>query len=128
MGAVALRGLFSRKLRTILTMIAIILGVAMVAGTYVLTDTINSSFSQIFHQANQKIDAVLVGKQKVKTQSAYSQPPTLPASLLQIVRQTPGVAAAEGAVSDTVQLVDTHGKLLGPSQGAPTLLFSREPP
>jgi putative ABC transport system permease protein len=45
---VALRSLFSRKLRTALTALAIVLGVAMVSGTYVLTDTINKAFDSIF--------------------------------------------------------------------------------
>ncbi|MBV9279153.1 MAG: hypothetical protein JOZ41_03640, partial [Chloroflexi bacterium] len=65
MRAVALRGLLGRKLRTVLTMIAILLGVAMIAGTYVLTDTIDDSFSSIFHQANSTTDAVILGNKVV---------------------------------------------------------------
>ena len=42
---VALRGLLGRKLRAALTAIAIVLGVALMSGTYILTDTINQSFS-----------------------------------------------------------------------------------
>ena len=45
---VALRGLLGRKLRTILTAIAIVLGVAMVSGTFVLTDSIDKAFNSIF--------------------------------------------------------------------------------
>ncbi len=40
-----LRGFMQRKLRVLLTGIAIALGVALMAGTYVLTDTINQSFA-----------------------------------------------------------------------------------
>src|SRR5205807_6757111 len=104
MTAVALRGLFSRKLRTLLTMIAIVLGVSMIAGTYVLTDTIDQSFSQIFHQANSTTDAVIQGKKQLTAQ--FSMPPTIPASLLNVVRHTPGVAQAEGVISDQAELVD----------------------
>ena len=43
-----LRGLMARKLRTVLTSIAIVLGVAMVAGTFILTDQINAAFDDIF--------------------------------------------------------------------------------
>jgi len=45
---VALAGLLGRKLRTILTAIAIVLGVAMVTGTYILTDSIKGAFDGIF--------------------------------------------------------------------------------
>jgi putative ABC transport system permease protein len=124
MSAVALRGLFGRKLRTILTMIAILLGVSMIVGTFVLTDTINNSFSQIFHQANQSTDVVLLGKQPVGSLQ-FDRPPSLPASLLGIVQRTPGVATAEGQISDQAELVGMDGKPLGSAGGAPSLLFSR---
>ncbi len=42
MNSVALKGLLGRKLRTILTALAIVLGVSMISGTYVLTDTITA--------------------------------------------------------------------------------------
>ena len=44
---IALRGLWTRKLRTALTALAVVLGVSMVAGTYVLTDTINKSLNSL---------------------------------------------------------------------------------
>ena len=46
---VSLRGLAGRKLRAVLTGIAIVLGVAMISGTYILTDTINSAFNDALH-------------------------------------------------------------------------------
>jgi putative ABC transport system permease protein len=122
--AVALRGLLSRKLRTVLTAIAIVLGVSMISGTYVLTDTINQSFSQIFHQANATTDAVIVSKQAVTSQ--VSTPPPLPESLVSIVKSTPGVVAAQGSIADTAQLIGPNGSTIG-SQ-APTLLFSVSQP
>ena len=45
---VALRGLAGRKFRAVLTAIAIVLGVAMISGTLVLTDTIDRAFNRIF--------------------------------------------------------------------------------
>lgn len=122
MTAVALRGLLTRKLRTVLTMIAIILGVSMISGTYVLTDTINAAFLNIFTTADQRIDAVVVAKSIVS--SNFSAPPPFPQSLLHTVQTTPGVAQAEGAVADQAQLYDLSGKSIGSTGGAPTLLFS----
>ena len=49
--AIALRNLWERKLRTVLTSLAIVLGVMMVAGTYVLTDTIDRSFERDLHRS-----------------------------------------------------------------------------
>ena len=46
----ALKGLLGRKLRTALTAVAIVLGVAMVSGTYVLTDSIDQAFDAIFNE------------------------------------------------------------------------------
>jgi putative ABC transport system permease protein len=122
MTAVALRGLLTRKLRTVLTMIAIILGVSMIAGTYVLTDTINNSFSQIFHTADRTIDVIISSKAPVE--AAFRQPPPFPDSLLNVVRSTPGVAVAEGEIGDQVELFRPNGKQIGGLAG-PTLLFSR---
>ena len=48
MTAVALKGLLGRKLRSILTGLAIVLGVAMISGTFILTDTINKAFTNVF--------------------------------------------------------------------------------
>src|SRR5437868_13828479 len=118
MTAVALRGLLTRKLRTALTMIAIVLGVSMISGTYVLTDTINAAFSNIFSTADQRIDAVVVSKSIVA--SNFSSPPSFPQSLLSTVRTTPGVAQAGGAVADQAQLYDLAGNSIGATGGAPT--------
>ena len=67
---VALKGLLGRKLRAALTAIAIVLGVAMVSGTYILTDTINQSFANIFSTAARGRDVVVVPHQALGANSA----------------------------------------------------------
>ena len=62
MTAFALRGLLGRKLRTVLTAVAIVLGVATVSGTYVLTDSINNAFHSIFYETRAGSDAVISGE------------------------------------------------------------------
>ena len=59
MSSIALRSLVSHKLRAVLTALAVVLGVMMVAATYVLTDTIEQSFDDIFTESNEGIDAVV---------------------------------------------------------------------
>src|SRR5262249_785246 len=65
MKRVALKGLLGRKTRTILTGLAIVLGVAMISGTFVLTDTIRSAFDQIFKGSYENTAAVISGKSVV---------------------------------------------------------------
>ena len=62
MSRFAIRGLLSRKLRTALTAIAIVLGVAMISGTYVLTDSIDQAFDRIFNDIRKGSSAVITGK------------------------------------------------------------------
>ena len=67
---ISLKDLFGRKLRLILTSLAIVMGVAMVSGTFVLTDTINAGFTSIFSTAYSSSDAVVTGKQAFGNRSA----------------------------------------------------------
>src|ERR671915_712018 len=95
----ALRGLLSRKLRTALTALAIVLGVAMISGTYVLTDSIDQAFDRIFTDIRQGSNAVISGKSAfdLSDQSGVTEP-TLDETLLAEVRALPDVAQAEGSV------------------------------
>jgi putative ABC transport system permease protein len=126
---VALRGLLGRKLRAGLTAFAIVIGVAMVSGTFVLTDTIKSAFSTVFTQVYKNADAVITGKSAVSSSNNNGNSPvtpSLPASLLTRVRALPQVAEASGGISDQAQLVGRNGKVIS-SGGAPGLAFSYSP-
>jgi putative ABC transport system permease protein len=125
---VALKGLAGRKLRALLTAIAIILGVAMISGTYVLTDTINSAFTSIFTHTYQNADAVISGKTAFTNDNGNGvQAPSFPESLLGKVRALPDVNAAEGSVTDDqTKLVGRNGKVVS-THGAPSLAFSVNP-
>jgi putative ABC transport system permease protein len=122
---VALRGLLGRKLRAALTAFAIVLGVAMVSGTFVLTDTIKSAFNTVFTTVYQNTDAVITGKSAISSSNNGNAPttPSLPASLLTQVQALPSVGLAAGGISDTAQLVGRNGKVIS-SGGAPGLAFS----
>ena len=96
MTKVALRGIGARKLRALTTWLAIFLGVALVAGTYVLTDTINASFSDIFSESLKGTDVAITARQEI--QSDEVGPPAFPARLIERVRQVDGVDAAAGSV------------------------------
>ena len=124
MTRVALRGLWGRKLRTILTAIAIVLGVALVAGTLMLTDSIDKAFDSIFTDSRQGSSVVISGKSAFDlTDDSGATAPPLNESLLQTVRSQPDVAEAEGSVSGDAQIIGDDGKAIVYG-GAPNLGFS----
>jgi putative ABC transport system permease protein len=124
---VALKGLAGRKLRAFLTASAIVLGVAMISGTYVLTDTIKAAFSTVFTTVYAKTDAVVSGKVAFgNNNNSNNLPPSFPESLLGKVRNLPGVLAAEGGIGDIANLVGRDGKVIS-GHGAPALAFSVHP-
>ena len=124
MTAFALKGLLGRKLRTALTAIAIVLGVAMVSGTFVLTDSIDKAFDSIFTDSRQGSDVVVSGKSAFDLgDDTGSSAPTFPVSLLDKVREVDGVAEAEGGVDGTANLIGDDGKAVVYG-GAPNLGFS----
>ena len=120
----ALKGLLGRKLRTVLTAVAIVLGVAMVSGTYVLTDSIDQAFDAIFNETRQGSDAVITGRSAFDlSDGSGSDAPTLDESLLATVRAVPEVQQAEGSVtSETTILIDKQGKAI--VGNAPAIGFS----
>jgi putative ABC transport system permease protein len=124
MTAFALRGLLGRKLRTALTAIAIVLGVATVSGTYVLTDSINNAFHSIFYSTRAGSDAVVSGKSPFDvTGGTGTSAPSFDESLLQKVRALPEVAEAQGQVNGDAHLIGKNGKAIVYG-GAPNLGFS----
>ncbi len=119
---VSLRSLLSHKLRLALTTIAVILGVSFVAGTFILTDTINSTFMSIFATANAGV-AVTVHGHPIAGQTGGvggGQNHPVPTSLLATVRAVPGVKDAVGNIfREGATLIGNEGKPIG-GNGPPT--------
>jgi putative ABC transport system permease protein len=107
---VALKGLAARKLRAVLTAFAVVIGVAMVSGTFMLTDTLQKSFSGLFTESTSNTDAVIRGKEVVKDSTSGSGV-TIPAALLTKVRALPEVGAAAGEVTPAeANVADIYGR------------------
>ena len=115
----ALRSMASHKLRTALTAIAIVLGTAMIAGTFVITDQIRNAFSDIFGTSFAGTDVYLSRRPAFGNGNGQAQVGPLPASLITQVRQIPGVAKAEGQIQGIGSLV-VNGKFVASQGGAPT--------
>jgi putative ABC transport system permease protein len=125
MWRIALRGVRARKLRLALTAVSIVLGVAFVSGTFVLTDTLNATFDRIFGNAEAGVSVVVRGTESFAPRdqggggSPVDERSLVPDSVLTQVRAVPGVASAIGVANGYAQLV-YHGKAVG-NGGAPTL-------
>ena len=123
---VAVRGVFARKLRAFLTALAVFLGVSLMTGTYVLTDTFTNSFGQIFSESTKGTDVAVVPKEAVESEGGM-QPPGMPARLLKDVQKVEGVDAAVGGVFAVgVSLIDEDGDRIGATQ-APAFGASAQP-
>src|ERR671911_2294168 len=115
---VALKGLLGRKLRAALTAFAIVLGVAMISGAFVLTDTLGKSFDGIFEESYKATDAVISSKAAIETPDGETEAPAFSAAVLGDVENLPGVRVAQGTIDDEASLVDKEGETIGrPGQG-----------
>jgi len=110
---VALKGLLGRKLRAALTAFAIVLGVAMISGSFVLTDTLSKSFDGIYDETYSATDAVISSEEATDTADTTSQAPAFSAEVLREVVDLPGVHLAQGSIEDSARLVDDNGNAIG---------------
>src|SRR5271166_1335172 len=125
MRKVTIKGLLAHKLRLALTALAIVLGVTFISGTFVLTDTLNNTFTVLFGNIYQKIDFQVRGVAQLGS-GANATRNELPESLLATVRRVPGVQAAQGEVGGYAQFVTQDRKAIQ-TGGAPTLGVSFDP-
>ncbi len=123
MWRVTLKGVAGHSVRYALTALAVMLGVAFMASTLVLTDTISHTFDQLYNSIYQSTTAV------VRAEPGYTPPGTnftnqrsrIDARLVGTVRSVPGVRAAALDVEGYAQLMGHNGKLIGNPASGPTL-------
>jgi putative ABC transport system permease protein len=121
---VTLKGIWSKKVRFLLTGIAVMLGVAFVSGTFVLTATISNTFDGLFSDIYKNTDAVVRGKAQFSGAFDIGRG-RIDASLLPVVRSADGVAQAAGTVQGFAVIVDKHNDAVGSTgNGAPNLGFA----
>jgi putative ABC transport system permease protein len=122
---VSLRNLLSHKLRVGLTVFAVALGVALMAGTYILTDTINASYSRLVGAAYSG-ESVVISPSAPLGDNNSAQISSLSDATLAQVSKVPGVAKASGDVIANATLLNADGKSLGTAGF--TYVASTEPP
>ncbi len=124
MTSLALKSLWARKARAFATTFAVVIGVAFVAGSYVLTDTIFAAFDEIFGESLKGTSVVISAENPVKQENG--EVPTISASLLPRVQKTPGVKLAAGAIFTPGGFFDSEGNKIG-NKFAPKFISSELP-
>ena len=127
MRRVTIRGLLTRKLRLVLTALAIVLGVTFITGTLVLGDTLNRTFDDLIGTAYQHVSFQIRGKSAFDTgttavNSTADRKPVA-ASIVPAVRRVPGVSYVFGSVTGYAQFMARDGNAIGHG-GSSTLGFS----
>jgi putative ABC transport system permease protein len=123
MWGIALKGVIAHRLRYALTALAVLLGVAFIAGTFVLADTMNSTFNGLYNQIYAGTAAVVRATQPFNPGTSFTiQRQEIDASLAGTVAQVPGVKAVALDIEGYAQLVGKNGKPIGvASNGPPTI-------
>src|SRR5881396_1400188 len=98
-----IKGLLAHKVRLGLTALAIVLGVAFVSGTYILTDTMGKAFDNLFQEINKGVAVAVSGIPKFKSTGPGGEQAgsaeRVPASLLDSIKAVEGVRTAEGTLT-----------------------------
>jgi putative ABC transport system permease protein len=114
------KSLLSRKLRLLLSGLAVVLAVMFVSAGFVLSDTLGRTFDSLFTNAYDSTDIQIQGKPKVTGGDAEAAPAGIEASLVSRAARVPGVAKATGAVFTVgARAVGHNGKAVGGAGGAP---------
>jgi putative ABC transport system permease protein len=127
---VSLRGIWDHKRRLVLTIVSIVLGVSFMAGTFVLNDSFDRLFDDLFEVGNENIDAQVRGELLFSDSfGGGDQRELIPADTVDLVAAVDGVREAEPFVSafgfgSANRVLGKDGDPIGPTQGPPTLLQS----
>lgn len=107
-----LAGLRAHKRRFAGTVVAVFLGVAFLAGTMVMGDTLRASFGALFADADSGTGTVVRGAEQIKAGRGVGTRPPVPTDLIATIRKVPGVAAAEPDIEGAGEIVAHDGRTL----------------
>lgn len=113
------KNLWSHKRRMVGTALAVVLGVAFLAGTLLLGDTLQANFDRLFTQAYGQTDVVVRSATTIGNDPRQNMRAGIDADVLPVVRAVPGVADAQPYLEANGQLLGSNGKAIG-GNGPPT--------
>ncbi|NIY63258.1 ABC transporter permease [Streptomyces malaysiensis] len=105
----ALRNVLAHKARLLMTMLAVLLGVAFVVGTLVFTDTVGNAYKERFLTTLRDVSVQATPPYDVKT----GEPGTVEEDTLRRLRRLPGVASVTGSVEGATAVAAKDGHPLG---------------
>ncbi|GGU10251.1 MULTISPECIES: ABC transporter permease [Streptomyces] len=106
----ALRNVLAHKARLLMTVLAVMLGVAFVSGTLVFTDTLSQAFR---NQSAKSYDDVAVAVSMYPSPEDAAKTPGLSQDVIDRIGKLDGVAAVSGRVDGFAGVPDKDGKLIG---------------
>ncbi|MFI1167121.1 ABC transporter permease [Streptomyces sp. NPDC020801] len=109
----ALRNVLAHKARLLMTVLAVMLGVAFVSGTLVFTNTISDAYQKSSAKGFDQVDVAVGAKYQEGRGDRVGKTPELTRSVLQKSARVPGAASAVGVVSGFTAIADKDGKLIG---------------
>ncbi|MDQ0991323.1 ABC transporter permease [Streptomyces sp. V3I7] len=109
----ALRNVLAHKARLLMTVLAVMLGVAFVSGTLVFTDTISDAYRTSSAKGFDRVDVAVTPKAGKAGGNALGEPAALTRTQLDASAKVPGAASAVGVVNGFTAIADRHGKLIG---------------
>ncbi|WP_159768470.1 ABC transporter permease [Streptomyces sp. HM190] len=109
----ALRNVLAHKARLLMTVLAVMLGVAFVSGTLVFTNTISEAYQKSSAKGFDQVDVAIQQTYRPDEGDRIAEQPKLTPALLAKVERVPGAKSATGVVTGFTALADQDGKLVG---------------
>ncbi|MFD9460460.1 ABC transporter permease [Streptomyces sp. NPDC060027] len=109
----ALRNVFAHKARLLMTVLAVLLGVAFVSGTLVFTNTISDAYQKSSAKGFGQVDVAIRPESAADTGDTLGRTHKLTPPLLEKAAAVPGAASAIGVVNGFTAIADKDGKLIG---------------
>ncbi|WP_411107255.1 ABC transporter permease [Streptomyces sp. cmx-4-9] len=115
---IALRNVLAHRTRLLMTLLAVLLGVAFVAGTLVFTSTVSAAYQKSSQKGFDHVDVAVQLHQQANDQRHPGDAPKLTQGILDSVAVVPGAASATGTVYGFAAIADKNGRLIGQGFGS----------
>ncbi|MFI1764351.1 ABC transporter permease [Streptomyces sp. NPDC020800] len=109
----ALRNVLAHKARLLMTVLAVMLGVAFVSGTLVFTNTISDAYQKSSAKGFDHVDVAITAKHQDSEGDRVGKTPELTQALVDKAAKVPGAASATGVVTGFTAIAGKDGKLVG---------------